>query len=63
MASRLIDGPELSYDKQSGEKMSNWMFYLGSGDDLTSTPKERRNLSAAPSASAPKEHILQHGQI
>ena len=43
--------------------MADWMFCLGCGDDLTSTPKERMNLSAASSASAPEECILLRGQL
>ena len=43
--------------------MADWMFCLGCGDDLTSTPKERRNPRAASSACAPKEHVLLHGQV
>ena len=43
--------------------MSDWMFYLGSGDDHTSTPKERRNPSATSSASAPGERVLLCGHL
>ena len=43
--------------------MANWMFCLGCGDDLTSTSKERKDLSATSSASAPKECVLLRGQL
>ena len=43
--------------------MADWMFCLGHGDDLNSTPQERRNLSATSSASAPKERVLLRGQL
>ena len=39
---------------RGGEMMADWMLSLGGGDDLSSAPKERRNLSAASLASAPK---------
>ena len=43
--------------------MADWMFRLSCGDDLTSTPKERRNRRATSSASAPREHVLLCGEL